>query len=219
MKRFFAVVIILAALTPLVRAEEVTLIDFSKLSGDTLPEGDNPVNAIAIEKWDIHYGRIFTADGSYDPFIKESPSKQYGFVLGARFRISSGEQINIMPRIPIPDDPAFENGYGLVRGNKRIMAISARIYGLNYSPVYIRLNVIDADGKIIPVELGSLDYDGWKDLSVDGITVDYHGSLRFNSFEVVLKFKHQIESKRWDIDPTVVVYFKDVRIVFDDGED
>jgi hypothetical protein len=76
---------------------------------------------------------------------------------------------------------------------------------LNFNDAYIRLNLIDGDGKIIPVELGKLDHEGWKDLTVDGTTVNYHGSLRFYSFNVAGQYMY-----------TIIVYIKDVKIVFED---
>jgi hypothetical protein len=211
MKRFCAAAIIFAAVTLFIQAEEVTLLDFSKLAGDTLPEGDNPVNTIALKNWDIINSRL--NNNKPDTLIVEAPSKQYGFVLGARLRLSmAGHQVNIRPIISITNDPVFENGYGLVRGNRRITTISARVFGLNYPLIYIRLNLIDSDEKIIPVELGELNYEGWKDLTVDETITDYYGSLRFHSFDVFTKFEPSLAL----MEQRIIICFKDVKITFDD---
>jgi len=221
MKRIFILIAITLCVAGSLFAEEAVLIDFSKLAADILPNKDNvPTQnratmmdfsnvasgsftaeqkslmktSLAIANWDVILASSSrTLQNQVKSYTLESPSKQFGKVMGVRVHFPV-EPFNSWARIqppfeipafevmaqvaddgtiqpPTEEDKAskvtrFENGYGVVKNVGTIKSIAVDVYGLNF-PHALSVILIDTDGNENIIPMGYLKFDGWGELRWD----------------------------------------------------
>lgn len=222
MKRLLILLAISLLVSGAVFAEESILIDFSKLTADILPdENEKPQQnkatimdfsnnlvagnftdeqkqvmktSLAIGQWEVQLASSSKTVGNIGrSFTQESPSKQWGTVMGVRIHFPVepfGSWAMIKPPFEIPafeppgevDDDGnvaepeegssngitgpsrFEDGYGVVKNVGTIKALAVNAYGLNF-PHRLSAILINNEGNKQTVVLGPLNYDGWAELT------------------------------------------------------
>ncbi|MDR2792695.1 MAG: flagellar filament outer layer protein FlaA [Treponema sp.] len=192
--------------------------------------------SLAIENWLVKISNSSaTIQTQSVSKSRESASTAYGTVLGirARFPNASWNAVaTIKPPFEIPAyEPAdegseaaskFEGGFGVIKNVGTIKSVAVNAYGLNY-PYALYLILIDGNGKEIPINLGSLKFQGWGELRWDNpryaqdvrdrqlnITPIYpqeSSLIKFGEFRIIKSG----EQPGGDF----VTYFKDVKVIYD----
>lgn len=195
--------------------------------------------SLAIENWLVKMsGSSATVGNQAVSKAKEAPSKANGTVLGVRTlfpNASWNSVVTIKPPFEIPAyEPAgegdteraskFEGGYGVVKNVGTLKSVAVNVYGLDY-PYTLYLILLDGAGKEIPINMGSLNYEGWGELRWDNpryaqdvrdrqlaakpIYPQESSLLKFGEFRVIRDSSQ--------IGGNFVTYFKDVKIIYDEA--
>ena len=209
MKRMLILLAIVLLSTGILFADEAVLIDFSMLAADT---DDNQNSAtvmdfarvagasftddqkavmktsLAINNWEVVLASSSRfVDNMVRSYAKESPSKQYGTVMGVRIHFPI-EPYNSWAIIKPPFEiPAYEPGnsgdgitskskfeaqadgepaYGVIKNVGTIKSIQVLVYGLNF-PHRLFTTIIDSRGIAKEIFIDYLRFDGWKKLIWD----------------------------------------------------
>ncbi len=184
MKKIFIVAML--ALSTAVFADEAVLIDFTKLKADAGTENvattldlskllpavpaEQAKVSLAINNWTVRLQS--TADsvqGRALSLAKEAPSKTLGTVLGVRINFPESS-LNVTAAVSPPFEiPVFNDqkvdftGFGLVKNVGTLKSVSVSVYGRNNDQtLFVVLQ--DQSGENIVLPLGSLKFDGWKDI-------------------------------------------------------
>jgi hypothetical protein len=169
-----------------------TMMDFSTVAGNSYSPEQKQVmkTSLAIPNWNVTLSSSSrNVTNMVLSFTKEVASKQWEKVMGVRIHFpveNFNGSARIVPPFEIPaydwdavaDDGAvsrpesddrsqpsrFEEGYGVVKNVGSLKALAVNVYGLNF-PHSLSAILIDSDGREKVIELGSLKYDGWKELT------------------------------------------------------
>ena|GEM_PF-2922323 len=242
MKRYLALPLLLLMLPLAAAAQEVLLLDFSLLIADTytpglnegppdqnyqtmvvLPLADDAPSSLAIQNWGIQFTGVAQSWETYmlaRSEIRESPSRQWGTVLGARIHFHRDlprirNTATIHPPFAIPlEDSRFENGYGLFRDPRgvRLRAIIVSTYGLqNPISLSITLRLDEHEQRII--FLGDLSHDGWRDLRWNNpnILEETQDNIFYNS----IRIENFIINNDYHRTGDTIIYLRDVRLILD----
>ncbi|MDR3302669.1 MAG: flagellar filament outer layer protein FlaA [Spirochaetaceae bacterium] len=235
-----------------------TLMDFSGGAGTTYTNEQKAAmkTSLAIPNWNVRLAQssqsVVNDNLSY---TKVTTSKQFTNVLGARIHFpvaSYNAWAKIAPPFDIPaydfavpnDDgtlaaPAekpnfntgksrFEDGYGVVKNVGAIKSFAVQVYGLNF-PCTLSLIVIDGLGQEKSISMGSLNYDGWAQLTWNNpqyiqdvrnrsirmypLYPSYAPYIRFGGFVI-----QRDGANAQIVNGDLVAYFKEVRIIYDKAE-
>ncbi|MDR1129245.1 MAG: flagellar filament outer layer protein FlaA [Treponema sp.] len=169
-----------------------TMMDFSTVAGNNYTNEQKQVmkTSLAIPNWDV---RLSSSSQNVTnmvlSFSKEVVSKQWEKVMGIRIHFpleNFNGSARIVPPFEIPaydwdtvgDDGAvsrpededrsqpsrFEDGYGVVKNVGTLKALAVNVYGLNF-PHSLSAILIDSEGRERIVEMGSLMFEGWRELT------------------------------------------------------
>ena len=218
-------------------AGEVVLIDFAILETDLNANGSTEENgqsrSIAIENWEVQLSPNARTVRSLNlSQTRESPSRQWGTVLGARIhfvteiaRLSGWARIN--PPFTIPANDSRFEGQGLLTTDMPIKDILITVYGHNF-PLRLNLTLLNSNNETFTFNYGYIFFDGWETLSLFrykelseswllNITEDNRrtlanlnaslGSIRLQDFTII----KDAPVSGGDY----IVYFKDVRIIYE----
>lgn len=169
-----------------------TVMDFGHVAGATFTPSQRSMmrTSLAIANWEIAFNSSAqTIQNVANTFTRESPSRRFGTVMGARihFPINPAfanatirppfEIPAYMPMAEILDDgtitPApfgvmgptrFEEGFGVVKNVGTIRSVAVNVYGLNF-PHGLHVLLIDYMGNERSVFMGYLNFDGWAELT------------------------------------------------------
>jgi hypothetical protein len=135
---------------------------------------------------------------------------------------ADGEISAIQPDNYMTTPSRFEEGYGVLKNVGAIKSLAVRVYGIN-APHSVSAILIDGSGKSQTVFLGYLNYDGWADLTWDN--PQYISEVRSRSLRIYQLYPSSVPYVRFagfliqrdGANPggDFVVYFKDVRLVYD----
>jgi hypothetical protein len=207
--------------------------------------------SLAIENWLVKMSSSSATVGNQSVSkAKESASKANGTVLGIRTLFPNANWnsvVTIKPPFEIPayepvgeggGDAAatdggdgsseraskFEGGYGVVKNVGTLKSVAVNVYGLNF-PYKLYLILLDGNGKEIPIDMGSLKFQGWGELRWDNpryaddvrdrqlatapIYPQDSALLKFGEFRII-KGGNQPGGD-------FVTYFKDVKIIYDEA--
>jgi hypothetical protein len=192
--------------------------------------------SLAIENWLVKISSSSaTIQNQSVSKSKESASTAYGTVLGVRTRFPNANWntvATIKPPFEIPayeptaegSDVAskFEGGFGVIKNVGTIKSVAVNVYGLNY-PYTLYLILIDGNGKEIPINFGSLKFQGWGELRWDNpryaqdvrdrqlasapIYPQEASLIKFGEFRII-KTGDQPGGD-------FLTYFKDVKLIYD----
>ncbi|GMO34005.1 MAG: flagellar filament outer layer protein FlaA [Termitinemataceae bacterium] len=231
-----------------------TTMDFSRNSGTNYTPDQKQVmrTSLAIPNWLVELAsssKSVVNDGL--SFTKVSNSTQYGPVMGVRIHFpeaSYNSWAHVKPPFQIPayeftdvseqgdlTDMAdfnfkhtpsrFEDGYGIIKNVGAVKSLQVSTYGLNF-PFSLQAVFIDGAGKQQAVSLGSLDFDGWKDLRWDN--PQYVKEVRsrqfrifplYPAYEPFIRFAgFIIKRDGLNTGGDFVTYFKDVTVIYDKAE-
>ena len=169
-----------------------TMMDFSTVAGNNYTAAQKKVmkTSLAIPNWDVTLSSSSqTVTNMVLSFTKEVSSKQWEKVMGVRVHFpveNFNSSARIVPPFEIPaydwdtvgDDGAvsrpesedrsqpsrFEEGFGVVKNVGSLKALAVNAYGLNF-PHSLSAILIDSEGRERVIELGSLRYEGWRELT------------------------------------------------------
>ncbi|MDR1352318.1 MAG: flagellar filament outer layer protein FlaA [Treponema sp.] len=169
-----------------------TMMDFSTVAGNNYTNEQKQVmkTSLAIPNWDVKLSSSSqNVTNMVLSFSKEVTSKQWEKVMGIRIHFpleNFNGSARIVPPFEIPaydwdtvgDDGAvsrpgdedrsqpsrFEDGYGVVKNVGTLKALAVNVYGLNF-PHSLSAILIDSEGREKIVEMGSLLYEGWRELT------------------------------------------------------
>jgi hypothetical protein len=169
-----------------------TMMDFSTVAGNNYTTEQKQVmkTSLAIPNWSVNLSSSAqTITNMVLTYSKEVASKQWEKVMGIRIHFpleNFNASARIVPPFEIPaydwdqvgDDGAvsrpesedrhepsrFENGYGVVKNVGSVKALAVNVYGLNFPHTLFAL-LIDHEGREKVIEMGSLKYEGWRELT------------------------------------------------------
>lgn len=217
---------------------EATTIDTSNHTANNYTDEQKALmkTSLAIENWLV---KISSSSASVQSQSvsksKESASKAYGTVLGVRARFPNANWnavAAIKPPFEIPayEPPAegseaaskFEGGFGVIKNVGTIKSVAVNVYGLNY-PYTLYLILLDGAGKEIPINLGSLNFQGWGEVRWDNpryaqdvrdrqlasapIYPQESSLIKFGEFRIIKTG----DQRGGDF----ITYFKDVKVIYD----
>ncbi|MDR2782774.1 MAG: flagellar filament outer layer protein FlaA [Treponema sp.] len=217
---------------------EATTIDTSNYSASNYTDEQKALmkTSLAIENWLVKISSSSaTIQNQSVSKSKEAASNAYGTVLGVRARFPNANWntvVTIKPPFEIPayEPPTegseaaskFEGGFGVIKNVGTIKSVAVNVYGLNYSYA-LYLILIDGNGKEIPINLGSLNFQGWGELRWDNpryaqdvrdrqlastpVYPQEASLLKFGEFRVI-KTGDQPGGD-------FITYFKDVKVIYD----
>jgi hypothetical protein len=227
-----------------------TMMDFSTVAGNNYTTEQKQVmkTSLAIPNWDV---RLSSSSRNVTnmvlSFSKEVTSKQWEKVMGIRIHFpveNFNGSARIVPPFEIPaydwdavgDDGAvskpesedrsqpsrFEDGYGVVKNVGSLKAVAVNVYGLNF-PHSLSAILIDSEGREKVIELGSLKYEGWRELTWRNpqyVTEVRNRELRlyplYPASTPFLKFGgFLLKRDSGDAGGDFIGYFKDVKIIYD----
>jgi hypothetical protein len=170
-----------------------TIMDYGQVAGGTFTSAQKALmkTSLAIENWDVKFSSSSrTIANIFNTYARESPSKQWGTVMGVRVHYPldpAYSKATIEPPFEIPayepmvevDDAGnfgestsdgitgpsrFEEEYGVVKNVGTIRSVAVNAYGLNF-PHALNVILLDADGNQKVCFMGYLNYDGWAELT------------------------------------------------------
>ncbi|GHU06810.1 flagellar filament outer layer protein [Spirochaetia bacterium] len=227
-----------------------TVMDFSgSVGGSYQAQAEALKTSLAITNWEVVLGSSSrTVTNIALSYTVEAPSKQWDTVLGVRIHFPLdpyNSTARIVPPFSIPAydynqadesgelSPAepsedgtkisrFEDGYGVIKNVGTIKAIAVNVYGLNF-PHSLSVIIYDQDGneKIIPI--GSLAYDGWRELTWSN--PQYVSQVRNRELRIFPLYPYstpyirfggfQVQRDGANIGGDFIAYFKDVKVIYD----
>ena len=170
-----------------------TIMDYGQVAGGSFTKEQKAImkTSLAIANWDVKFNSSSqTVSNMMYTFTRESPSKQWGTVLGVRVHYPldpAYSKASIRPPFEIPayeptakvgDDGTiepgdsngitgpsrFEDGYGVIKNVGTIRSVAVNAYGLNF-PHGLSVILIDNQGIEKVCFMGYLNYDGWAELT------------------------------------------------------
>jgi hypothetical protein len=169
-----------------------TMMDFSTVAGNNYTTEQKQVmkTSLAIPNWGVKLSSSSqNVTNMVLSFSKEVASKQWSRVMGVRIHFpveNFNSSARIVPPFEVPaydwdtvgDDGSiskpesedrsqpsrFEDGYGVVKNVGSLKALAVNVYGLNF-PHSLSAILIDSEGRQRIVEMGSLMYEGWRELT------------------------------------------------------
>jgi len=170
-----------------------TMMDYGQVAGGTYTSDQKALmkTSLAIENWDVKFNSSSqTITNVSNTYTRESPSKQWGIVMGVRVHYPVDQaysKAHIKPPFEIPayepmaeiDDNGnarpsdsdgitgpsrFEQEYGIVKNVGTIRSVAINAYGLNF-PHGLNVVLIDSEGNEKVCFMGYLNYDGWAELT------------------------------------------------------
>jgi hypothetical protein len=198
-------------------AEEAVLIDFSKLSEDSFVIEDVRVDLATSSR---------SVENDAYSYTKAATSKQYGTVLGARVHFptwNNNSMVTIQPPFEIPAyEDIYRNELGVLSNVGTIKSIAVNVYGRNF-PYTLYLKLIYPNGESSLLRIGSLQFSGWRTLTYENASyVDdvKHRELKINPLypeaTPFINFGGFVVIRNAnDIGGDSVVYFKDIRVIYD----
>ena len=170
-----------------------TVMDYGQVAGGSFTPAQKALmkTSLAIENWDVKFNSSSqTIENMTNTYTRESPSKQWGTVLGVRvhypvdpayskasikppFEIPAYEPMadvdeggNIQPSDSdgITGPSRFEQEYGIVKNVGTIRSVAINAYGLNF-PHGLNVILIDSEGNEKVCFMGYLNFDGWAELT------------------------------------------------------
>jgi len=170
-----------------------TIMDYGQVAGGTFTNEQKGLmkTSLAIENWEIKFNSSSrTIENISNTYTKESPSKQWGTVMGVRVHYPvdyAYSKATIKPPFEIPayeptgtiDDDGnlqqsdsdgitgpsrFEQEYGVVKNVGTIRSVAINAYGLNF-PHGLNVILIDNEGNEKVCFMGYMNYDGWAELT------------------------------------------------------
>jgi hypothetical protein len=229
-----------------------TMMDYANVAGGSFTTEQRSVmkTSLAITNWDVVLASSSrTVGNQVRSYTLEAPSKQWTTVMGVRIHFPV-EPFNSWARIKPPfeipayepaaeiDDDGniqgaqdsdgittpsrFEDGYGVVKNVGTLKSVAVNVYGLNF-PHALSAIFIDNLGNERLVHMGSLNYDGWGELTWNNpgyISEVRNRELRLyplypqsTPFIKFAGFLLQRDAAHEGGD--FIVYFKDVKIIYD----
>jgi hypothetical protein len=217
---------------------EATTIDTSNHTANNYTDEQKALmkTSLAIDNWLVKISKSSSTPGIQSVSkAKESDSKAHGKVLGARAlfpNVSWNATAVIKPPFEIPAfEPAeegaeaaskFEGGFGVIKNIGTLKSIAVNVYGLNY-PYTLYLILVDGNGQEIPINFGSLNFQGWaelrwdnpryaqdvrdRELATDPIYPQSSSLVKFVEFRII----KDASQKGGDF----ITYFKDVKVIYD----
>jgi hypothetical protein len=168
------------------------MMDFSTVAGNSFTDAQKQVmkTSLAIPNWKATLSSSSqTVTNMVLTFAKEITSKQWEKVMGIRVHFPLehfNSSVRVVPPFEIPaydwdtvgDDGGvsrpesedrsqpsrFEDGFGVVKNVGSIKALAVNVYGLNFPHTLFAL-LIDSEGREKVIEMGSLKYEGWRELT------------------------------------------------------
>jgi hypothetical protein len=227
-----------------------TMMDFSTVAGNSYTPEQKQVmkTSLAIPNWDVTLSSSSrNVTNMVLSFTREVASKQWEKVMGVRVHFpveNFNSSARVVPPFEIPaydwdtvgDDGAvsrpesedrsqpsrFEEGYGVVKNVGSLKAVAVNAYGLNF-PHRLSAILIDSEGREKVVEMGSLKYDGWRELTWRN--PQYISEVRNREVRLYplyptstpfVKFGgFLIKRDASDDGGDFIGYFKDVKIIYD----
>jgi len=170
-----------------------TMMDYGQVAGGTFTNEQKSLmkTSLAIENWEVKFSSSSqTIENVSNTYTRESPSKQWGTVMGVRVHYPTDyaySKATIRPPFEIPayepmadvDDngniqPSSSNGitgpsrfeqeYGVVKNVGTIRSVAVNVYGLNF-PHGLNVILIDSEGNEKTCFMGYLNFDGWAELT------------------------------------------------------
>jgi hypothetical protein len=170
-----------------------TVMDYGQVAGGSFTSVQKALmkTSLAITNWDVRFNSSSqTIANVSNTYTRESPSKQWGTVMGVRVHYPMDpaySKATVKPPFEIPayeplaevDDEGiiqastsdgiigpsrFEEEYGVVKNVGTIRAVAVNVYGLNF-PHGLNVILIDSEGNEKVCFLGYLNYDGWAELT------------------------------------------------------
>jgi hypothetical protein len=133
-----------------------------------------------------------------------------------------GDISSVQPDNYMTTPSRFEDGYGILKNVGAIKSLAVRVYGIN-APHSVSAILIDGSGSSQTIFLGYLNYDGWAELSWDN--PQYINEVRSRSLRIYQLYPVYVPYVRFggfliqrdgaSEGGDFVVYFKDVRLVYD----
>ena len=184
MKKFFLIAML--AIGSALFADEAVLIDFTKLKADAGTENvattldlskllpavpaEQAKVSLALNNWTVRLQNSSdSVQGRALSLAKEAPSKTLGTVLGVRINFpesSLNSTADVYPPFEVPvfnDQKVDFTGLGLVKNVGVLKSVSVSVYGRNNDQtLFVVLQ--DQSGENVVLPVGSLKFDGWKDL-------------------------------------------------------
>ncbi|GMO46838.1 MAG: flagellar filament outer layer protein FlaA [Termitinemataceae bacterium] len=231
-----------------------TVMDFSRNAGTNYTPEQRAVmkTSLAIPNWIVRLtssSRSVENDGL--SFTRVVNSTLYGNVMGVRVHfpewtynsnafirppfdipayefseVSENGTITPMAEYTFKGTPTrFEDGFGIIKNVGAIKSLQVSTYGLNF-PHKLFAVFIDGDGKEQAVFLGTLEFDGWKDLSWNNPKyIQEVRSRELRIFPLYPKYEPQMKFAGFRIDRDAgydggdcVAYFREVRVVYDKAQ-
>jgi hypothetical protein len=116
----------------------------------------------------------------------------------------------------------FEDGYGVVKNVGTLKSVAVNTLGENF-PHRLYVLISDTDGVTRRYDMGTLKFDGWRQLRWDN--PDYISEVRTREIRVIplyprglpfVKFEgFQISRDASDVGGDFIGYFRDVKIIYD----
>jgi hypothetical protein len=227
-----------------------TMMDFSTVAGNSYTPDQKQVmkTSLAISNWNVKLSSSSqNVTNMVLSFTKEATSKQWEKVMGVRIHFpveNFNGSARIVPPFEIPaydwdtvgDDGAvsrpededrsqpsrFQNGYGVVKNVGSLKAVAVNAYGLNF-PHSLWAILIDNEGREKLIEMGSLKYEGWRELTWQNpqyVTEVRNREIRLyplypNSTPFVKFGGFLVKRDAGDAGGDYIGYFKDVKIIYD----
>ena len=170
-----------------------TVMDYGQIAGGSFTDSQKVLmkTSLAIENWDVKLNSSAqTVTNVSNTYVRESPSKQWGTVIGVRIHYPvdpSYGKATIKPPFEIPayepmaevDDSGiiqasssdgitgpsrFEQEYGVLKNVGTIRSVAINAYGLNF-PHGLNVILLDSEGNEKVCFMGYLNYDGWAELT------------------------------------------------------
>lgn len=215
-------------------ADEAVLIDFSKLSADTAIDFSsyatgftltNPKVSLEAKNWNVDFNASAnTLEASIKSYTLPASSKANGTVLGVRaFFPSTPAHAFVLPPYQIPAYSSVDfSGNGVLRNVGTIKEVKVTVYGHNVDyRFYIVLQ--DQTGKTWDVDMGSLQFTGWRELVWTNagyiadvrdreitVTPSYPGNMTYVRL-VGFKITKSMSSPGGDF----ITYIKSVSMIYD----
>ncbi|MDR0707925.1 MAG: flagellar filament outer layer protein FlaA [Treponema sp.] len=217
---------------------EATTIDTSNHTANNYTDEQKALmkTSLAIENWLVKISSSSaTIQNQSVSKSKEATSAAYGTVLGVRARFPNANwnaAVTVKPPFEIPAyEPAaegseagskFEGGFGVIKNVGTIKSVAVNVYGLNY-PYTLYLILLDGAGKEIPINLGSLNFQGWGELRWDNPRYAQDVRDRQLAFTPIypqesslIKFgEFRITKSGEQRGGDFITYFKDVKVIYD----
>jgi hypothetical protein len=227
-----------------------TMMDFSTAAGNSYTAEQKQVmkTSLAMRNWNVNLSTSSqNVTNMVLSFTRESTSKQWEKVLGVRIHFpveNFNSSARIVPPFEIPaydwdtvgDDGSvsrpesedrsqpsrFENGFGVVKNVGSLKSLAVNVYGLNF-PHSLAAILIDNEGRERIIEMGSLKYDGWQELTWEN--PQYVKEVRNRELRLYpiyptatpfVKFGgFVIKRDAGDAGGDYIGYFKDVKLIYD----